>query len=120
MFLSVIYLLALSVLSYYQYLSANLLIGFIVINVISFLTYAIDKYRAKKGYWRIKETTLHLMSLVGGWPGAAVAQRWLKHKNRKVTFQIRYWLTIVVNITVLTAFLYFYYLTDKGLEHYHL
>jgi uncharacterized membrane protein YsdA (DUF1294 family) len=101
MFLSVVYLLALSVLSYYQYLSANLLIGFIVINVISFLTYAIDKYRAKKGYWRIKETTLHLMSLVGGWPGAAIAQQTLRHKSQKTAFRIVFWLTLVVNNSAL-------------------
>ncbi len=68
--------------------------------------YLVDKYKAKNGYWRIKETTLHILALLGGWPAAAIAQQWLKHKNRKRTFQIRYWLTIVANIAVLTALLY--------------
>jgi uncharacterized membrane protein YsdA (DUF1294 family) len=109
MFLSVMYLSALVLLSYYQYLSTKLLIVFMVINVIGFLLYAVDKYSAKKGYWRIKETTLHFISLIGGWSGAAIAQQWLKHKNRKLTFQIRYWLTIVVNVAVLTTLFYFYH-----------
>jgi len=109
MFLSVIFLLALAVLSYYHYLSTELVTVLLAINVISFLTYAVDKYRAKKGYWRIKETTLHFISLIGGWPGAAFAQRWLKHKNRKVSFQTKYWLTIMVNIAVLTTLIYFYH-----------
>ena len=105
--LSMIYLLTLAVLSYYQHLSTKLLIVLLAINIINFAIYAIDKYRAKKGYWRIKETTLHFISLIGGWPGAAVAQRWLKHKNRKVAFQRSYWLTIVVNIAALTTLFYF-------------
>ncbi|WP_231562136.1 DUF1294 domain-containing protein [Colwellia psychrerythraea] len=114
-FLSVIYFFAITVLSYYQYLSANLLLVFFAFNGISFLLYALDKYKAKQGYWRIKETTLHFVSLLGGWPGAALAQQLLKHKNRKAAFQVRYWLTIIANITVLTSMLYFYH----GTNHYY-
>jgi uncharacterized membrane protein YsdA (DUF1294 family) len=108
MLLSGIYFLSLAVLFYCQYLSTPLLTVLAAINVISFLTYAVDKYRAIKGYWRIKETTLHFISLIGGWPAAAVAQRWLKHKNIKIAFQRRYWLTIVVNLAVQTTVFYFY------------
>lgn len=112
-FLSVIYLFALTTLFFYQYLSTKVLIVIIITNIISFLLYALDKYKAKQGYWRINETTLHFVSLLGGWPAAAFAQQLLKHKTRKTAFQISYWLTIVVNVTLLTTLLYAYYGTDK-------
>lgn len=112
-FLSVTYLLALAALSFYQYIPSFLFIFIISINVLSFLFYLIDKYNAKNGHWRIKETRLHCLSLLGGWPGAAIAQQWLKHKNRKKSFQIRYWLTIVANIVVQTTLLYFSLTANK-------
>ena len=112
-FLSVTYLLALAVLSFNQYMPMMLFIFIISINVVIFLYYLVDKYKAKKGYWRIKESTLHFLSLLGGWPGATVAQQWLKHKNRKKSFQIRYWLTVMANIAVLTTLLYFSHGANK-------
>ena len=112
-FLSVIYLLALAVLSFNQYIPTMLFLFIISINVFSFLFYLVDKYKANKGYWRIKESTLHFLSLLGGWPGAAIAQQGLKHKNRKKSFQIRYWLTVMANIAVLTTLLYFSHGANK-------
>ena len=112
-FLSVTYLLALAVLSFNQYIPTMLFIFIISLNVLTFFFYLIDKYKAKNGYWRIKESTLHFLSLLGGWPGAAVAQQWLKHKNRKKPFQIRYWLTVVANIAMLTTLLYLSLVANK-------
>ncbi|WP_291618485.1 DUF1294 domain-containing protein [Colwellia sp.] len=112
-FLSVTYLLTLAVLSFNQYMPTMLFIFIISLNVLSFLFYLLDKYKAKNGYWRIKESTLHFLSLLGGWPGAAIAQQGLKHKNRKKSFQIRYWLTVMANIAVLTTLLYFSHGANK-------
>lgn len=43
------------------------------------------------------ETALHVFSLIGGWPGALVAQRVLRHKTKKRSFQIEFWVTVILN-----------------------
>ena len=66
-------------------------------SLITFGVYARDKRLAQEGGWRVPESTLHLLSLVGGWPGALIAQALLRHKTRKPSFLIEYWLTVLVN-----------------------
>lgn len=70
-------------------------------SIITFGVYAWDKTVAQNGGRRIRESTLHLMSLVGGWPGALVAQVLLRHKTRKPSFLIGYWFTVLVNCIAL-------------------
>ena len=70
---------------------------YLVASAVSFWVYAHDKAAAKKDEWRTPENTLHVLSVLGGWPGAFVAQRWLRHKSKKVSFQIGFWVTVVVN-----------------------
>ena len=64
---------------------------------VTFLVYAKDKRAARKGRWRTKESTLHTLALVGGWPGAVIAQQVLRHKSRKDAFQLMSWMMIVLN-----------------------
>jgi uncharacterized membrane protein YsdA (DUF1294 family) len=64
---------------------------------ITFIAYAWDKSAAKNSRWRTQESTLHLLSLVGGWPGALVAQKTLRHKSRKQSFQFTFWVTVAIN-----------------------
>lgn len=45
---------------------------YIGLSIITFVIYAWDKSRAKRNAWRVKESTLHMVALVGGWPGAAL------------------------------------------------
>ncbi len=59
-----------------------------VFSLVSFGQYAVDKRRAKSGGDRVSEASLHLMELLGGWPGAYLAQRWLRHKSRKKSYQV--------------------------------
>ena len=59
--------------------------------------YAVDKSAARKGAWRTQESTLHLLSLAGGWPGALVAQQKLRHKSRKQSFRFVFWVTVLLN-----------------------
>ena len=66
-------------------------------SVIAFIAYAVDKSAAQKNQWRTKESTLHMLGLIGGWPGALVAQQVLRHKSKKGSFRIAFWLTVVVN-----------------------
>ena len=71
----------------------------------TFTMYALDKYAAKRSAWRTPEATLHLFELIGGWPGALVAQRTLRHKTKKTTFQLVFWMAAVANTVALAWFL---------------
>ncbi len=71
-----------------------------VVSLLTFIMYFFDKSAARKGAWRTKESTLHLLSLVGGWPGALVAQQKLRHKTQKKSFRYVFWLTVLLNCGV--------------------
>ncbi|MCM0084364.1 DUF1294 domain-containing protein [Geomonas sp. Red32] len=66
-------------------------------SLLTFLLYAADKTAARNGAWRIPELTLHTASLLGGWPGGLLAQRLLRHKSSKRSFQLVFWLTVAAN-----------------------
>ncbi|HEX4999293.1 MAG TPA: cold shock and DUF1294 domain-containing protein [Terriglobia bacterium] len=74
------------------------LVLYLVTSVVSLFAYAHDKSAAKKEQWRTPENTLHLLSVIGGWPGAFVAQKWFRHKSRKESFQSVFWATVVLNL----------------------
>jgi uncharacterized membrane protein YsdA (DUF1294 family)/cold shock CspA family protein len=69
----------------------------LIASAIAFCAYALDKSSARNGGWRIPEGTLHLLGLMGGWPGALVAQRLLRHKSKKRSFQVVFWATVLLN-----------------------
>lgn len=71
---------------------------YIVMSLVTFITYAIDKSSAQNGGWRTRESTLHFFALIGGWPGAFYAQKKLRHKSIKKEFQNIYWVTVIVNV----------------------
>lgn len=74
--------------------------GVLVYVAASFLTYYFywdDKRRAKRNEWRIPEANLQLWSLFGGWPGAFIAQQQFRHKTKKVSFQMVFWLVVAVH-----------------------
>ncbi len=67
----------------------------------AFVAYAVDKSAARNGRWRTPESTLHLFGLACGWPGAVMAQRWLRHKSSKRSFLVLFWVTAVLNVAAL-------------------
>lgn len=69
-----------------------------VVSVIAYVTYAIDKKAAIKNRRRVSEKSLHLLGVLGGWPGALLAQQRLRHKTQKTSFQLMYWLTVTLNL----------------------
>ncbi|WP_425221342.1 DUF1294 domain-containing protein [Pseudomonas sp.] len=73
------------------------LLAYGVISVISFVQYWLDKRSAETGRWRTPENTLQITALLGGWPGALVAQQLFRHKTRKVSFQVLFWLIVAVH-----------------------
>ncbi|PSJ17359.1 DUF1294 domain-containing protein [Nitrosomonas supralitoralis] len=66
-------------------------------SIMAFAAYALDKSAAQNNHWRTPESTLHLLGLIGGWPGALLAQRFLRHKSKKQSFQITFWATVIIN-----------------------
>ncbi len=80
-------------------LSLFLPVTFLSVSIVTYLAYAKDKTAAIEDKRRISEKTLHLLSLFFGWPGAMLAQERLRHKTKKISFRIIFWLTVFLNIT---------------------
>jgi uncharacterized membrane protein YsdA (DUF1294 family) len=66
------------------------------LSCLTYFVYALDKWKARNGEWRIPEAWLRLLDLLGGWPGGFLAQRHLRHKCSKTSFQIAFWLTVLL------------------------
>lgn len=65
------------------------------ISLITYFTYASDKRRARTNAWRIPETQLHFLELLGGWPGAWLAQKRFRHKCSKISYQFIFWCIVL-------------------------
>jgi uncharacterized membrane protein YsdA (DUF1294 family) len=74
---------------------------YLAVSLVTAIAYAIDKSAAQSGRWRTRETTLHFLSLIGGWPGALVAQTLFRHKSQKRSFRLIFWATVVANCSAL-------------------
>lgn len=74
--------------------------AYLGLSVLSYLMYWWDKSAAQKGARRTPENNLHLMDLLGGWPGALVAQQQFHHKTAKASFQAAFWVTVLLNVGV--------------------
>lgn len=65
-----------------------LLLVYPLASLLAFGAYALDKSRALNDGWRTRESSLHMLELLGGWPGALLAQQLFRHKTRKWSFQL--------------------------------
>ena len=72
----------------------------LAINIATFFLYGIDKYKAKKGKWRISETTLLLMAVIGGSIGAWAGMRLWHHKTMHKQFKYGIPLIIILQVTI--------------------
>lgn len=73
------------------------------LSLISYLVYWQDKRAAQRDQWRTREKSLHLLALFGGWPGALFAQGRLRHKSRKLSFQVAFWISVVLNCLLIAG-----------------
>ena len=71
---------------------------YVLASAATFIAYAVDKSAARQGRWRTPESTLHGLALAGGWPGAWLAQRLLRHKSSKRDFLAVYRVTVLLNL----------------------
>jgi len=76
------------------------------LSLLCFLLYARDKHAARQGAWRTPEKHLQLLALLGGWPGALLAQKLLRHKSRKASFQRLFWTLVILNVAGLLWLLF--------------
>ena len=80
----------------------NIILGyFLAVNITTFFLYGIDKYKAKKGKWRISGATLLLMAAIGGSIGAWVGMRVWHHKTMHKKFMYGIPIIIIIQIAVL-------------------
>jgi len=71
-----------------------------IMSLVAFVAYGIDKQSAQTGKRRIPERSLHLLALLGGWPGALAGQRVFRHKTRKVSFRVAFWLVVALHLAL--------------------
>ena len=80
-----------------------LVAAYAIASLACFAMYAIDKRAAVARAPRTRERTLLLAGLACGWPGAALAQQWLRHKSSKASFQAWFWITVALNVGALAG-----------------
>ena len=78
-------------------------------SLLCYLLYAHDKSAATHQRWRTPEKHLHILALIGGWPGALYAQNRLRHKSSKIEFRRQFWLTVFLNLGG-----FFWLLSEQG------
>lgn len=94
---AICYLALFAVLCAWGRMPVYLYYGLLGVNVLTFVLYWLDKSSARRENWRIPESWLHLVAVIGGWPAALIARYHFRHKTRKVAFRIVFWLTVLVN-----------------------
>lgn len=70
------------------------------INLLTFLAFGIDKWKAKRGLWRVPEATLMMMAALGGSVGALLGMRVFRHKTQHKKFTIGVPLILLVQIAL--------------------
>lgn len=82
-------------------------------SIITYWLYAQDKVQAQQQVRRIPEDTLHFLELVGGWPGALLAQEYLRHKTVKASYQRVFWFMVGCNLVLLIGYSAFLLLRQR-------
>jgi len=77
---------------------------YVGMSFVTFVAYALDKRAAASAGWRLSESSLLALGLACGWPGAILAQQLVRHKTVKMSFQVVFWITVVVNVIAFVVF----------------
>jgi len=76
----------------------NVLIYLLIINVLGFLAMGIDKWKAKRGRWRIPEDSLFMFTILGGGIGTIAGIYTFRHKTKKLKFTVGMPLILILEI----------------------
>lgn len=87
-------------------------LAYVISSLLTYLLYQLDKQAAGKGQSRVSERTLHFFGLLCGWPGGLIAQQRLRHKTIKASFQTEFWFTVIMNLCIVFAYIYFKFKPD--------
>ena len=77
--------------------SAAVPVFYVAASAVAAIAYRLDKSAAERNAWRTSEMMLHFIAVIGGWPGALVAQEVFRHKSRKLSFRLVLWMTVALN-----------------------
>ncbi len=83
-------------------ISKLLIVYVAAVNVVAFVVYGVDKYKAQKAKWRIRESTLLLLAAIGGSAGAWLGMKIWHHKTRHAKF--RYGVPAILLIQLAVVF----------------
>jgi uncharacterized membrane protein YsdA (DUF1294 family) len=89
---------------------STLCVWLLAVNAATFGLYGWDKRAARNNAWRVAEGTLLLFALLGGSPAAFWASRRFRHKTKKASFRVRFWLIVALQVFALTYYLLYLYL----------
>ncbi|NYG57135.1 uncharacterized membrane protein YsdA (DUF1294 family) [Nocardioides daedukensis] len=90
----------------FDHIPTLVLVPYGLFSLVAFAMYGLDKAASRQRAQRISENALHLVGLIGGWPGALVARHLFRHKTRKQPFRQVFWVTVVANCAALTWLVY--------------
>ena len=80
-----------------------------VMSVVCFAAYGLDKRRAVNGSRRVPEQTLHILALLGGWPGGLLGQQQFRHKTKKLSFAIVFWCLVMLHVAAISTVAYVFF-----------
>ena len=79
-----------------------------ITSVIAFVAYGVDKNLSVRRRRRVSEKTLHLLALLGGWPGAWMGQRVFRHKTRKTSFRVGFACSVALHVLLVAGIFYWW------------
>lgn len=89
-------------------ISTPICLASIIISILTFMLYSLDKHASIKRLQRVPEGSLHIAALLGGWPGALLARPLLRHKTSKKRFIVFFWMSIFVNFFCLYGITWYF------------
>lgn len=85
----------------------------VVMSAVCYIAYGLDKWRAVNEGHRVPERMLHLLAFLGGWPGALLGQRQFRHKTKKLSFLVPFWLVVMLHVTIVGMATYLFCLAER-------
>lgn len=86
------------------------LVFYIIMNLVTFILYGVDKSKARKGKWRIPEKTLLLFAACFGGLGAFLGMKLFRHKTKHTSFRILVPVSMIIQFILIAAGAYFLYI----------